>query len=114
MEKFNLERALAGEPVCTRDGREVTQLVNFDTIFFNPIFGVVDGRVESWFKDGSYSESETTPFDLFMKPKENAIWVNVYKDYKGKLFTGCSHDSEKEAVEAIGAYPKIRTIKIVV
>jgi hypothetical protein len=27
LDKFDLKRALAGEPVITRDGREVTQLI---------------------------------------------------------------------------------------
>jgi hypothetical protein len=30
LEKFDLERALAGEPVITRLGKEVTQLVKFE------------------------------------------------------------------------------------
>jgi hypothetical protein len=114
MEKFNLERALAGEPVCTRDGNEVTQLTYFEAPKDPyPVVGVLEGEVCGWQTNGRFLESENISKDLIMKPKENAIWVNLYKDYNGKLFAGCSHDSEKEAVEAIGGYPKIRTIKIV-
>jgi hypothetical protein len=113
MEQFNLERALAGEPVITRDGREVTQLTKFDTIFCNPIFGVVDGRVESWFRDGSYTEDETTSFDLFMKPKENAVWVNVYKQGDGALVVGAfPFKSEAEAKEKSLGSNYLKTVKI--
>jgi len=123
MEKFNLERALAGDPVITRDGRDVTQLVKFDTPIPNSIFALVTSLrsteqnpckiVHNWYNNGSYSQEKSSDLDLFMKPKENAIWVNVYKDHDGKLFTGYGYDSEKEAKEATGIYPKIRTIKIV-
>ena len=115
MEKFNLERALAGDPVITRDGQEVTQLVKLDGVKHNEnVVGVFDGEIHFWTIEGKFDNRlKETPFDLFMKPKENAIWVNVYKDHNGKLFAGCSYDSEKEAKEATGSYPKIRTIKIV-
>jgi hypothetical protein len=113
MEQFNLERALAGEPVCTRDGNEVTQLVKFDIDSSYNVHGVINRNAECFKIDGRYKDDGLSNKDLFMKPIENAIWVNVYKDYNGKLFAGCSYDSEKEAVEAIGGYPKIRTIKIV-
>jgi hypothetical protein len=114
IEKFNLERALAGEPFCTRDRNEVTQLTYFqetDDLFI--VGGVLDRELYLWQTNGRFLQTKEDAKDLFIKPKENAIWVNLYKDYNGKLFTGCSHDSEKEAVEAIGGYPKIRTIKIV-
>jgi hypothetical protein len=50
------------------------------------IFGVVGGEVKRWTIDGEYLFN--SPFDLFMKPKENAIWVNVYKDIDGRLYVG--------------------------
>jgi hypothetical protein len=99
MEKFNLERALAGEPVITRDGREVTRLVKFEADREGyPLMGVLDENVRSWTIDGRFATfSENSPKDLFMKPKENAIWVNVYKREDGSLYIGGIYNNEQEA-----------------
>jgi hypothetical protein len=117
MEKFNLERALAGEPVITRDGRKVTQLVKFDSPeAIYPLVGVVDGDSKSWTINGKYSIiNGDTPMgaDLFMKPKENAIWVNIYKDEYGKLYTGgIDYNSEELAKTSADFKYYLRTIKI--
>jgi hypothetical protein len=113
MEKFNLERALAGEPVITRDGREVTQLVKFDCINKYNLYGVVNGQIESFNIDGSWYQSSHNN-DLFMKPKENAVWVNIYKDIDGRLYVGRdSYCSEADAKSEGGAlYNYVKTIKI--
>jgi len=81
MEQFNLERALSGEPVITRDGREVTQLIQFDTTERNIIFGVVNGVVRSWCSNGEYITTLNHKNDLFMKyPKDELfVFINVYK-----------------------------------
>ena len=116
LEKFNLERALAGEPVITRDGKEVTQLVKFDAPEANyALRGVIDGEIKSWTTDGRFATfSENSPKDLFMKPKENAIWVNVYKRRDGTLSVGigsfCSEPDAKS--EGVGLYNYLKTVKI--
>jgi hypothetical protein len=114
---FNLERALAGEPVCTRDGRDVTQLVRFEVKERELIYGVLDGHVRTWYTNGNFLVySISCNDDLFMKPKENAIWVNVYKDNgTGELILGCAFKSEAQAkmVSTELKHSKyIRTIKI--
>jgi hypothetical protein len=124
MEKFNLERALAGEPVCTRDGREVTQLVKFDTPIPNSIFALVTSLrsteqnpckiVHNWYNNGIYSQEKSSDLDLFMKPKENAIWVNVYKTLsKGDLYLGEQFNTEKEAInDAKGELGFVKRLRI--
>jgi hypothetical protein len=110
MEKFNLERALAGEPVITRNGKEVTQLVKFDTFGTTYVVGgVVDGDVKSWTIDGKHYDKQ---LKLFMKPKENAIWVNVYKRSDGALVAGHYYDSEAKAKEKSLGRNYIKTVKI--
>jgi DNA-directed RNA polymerase subunit E'/Rpb7 len=112
MEQFNLERALAGEPVITRDGKEVTQLVKFDAPAANyALRGVIDGEIKSWTSDGRFATfSENSPKDIFMKPKENAIWVNAYFGESGNLFI-IGFSSEEEAIKAKnGNY--VKTVKI--
>jgi len=117
MEKFDLERALAGEPVCTRDGRDVTQLVKFDAKNEDEvIFGVIDEEIYSWTIDGKWDNmvKSQSPFDIFMKPKENAIWVNLYKSKEGHLYTtGVEYPNEESAKESADDIGYLRTIKIV-
>ena len=53
MNKFNLERALTGEKVITRDGREVTQLTNFNVdAMYMRLTGVVGRELRYWHVDG--------------------------------------------------------------
>lgn len=66
MKPFNLERALAGEPVVTRAGVEVTQMHLFDTISTFPLVCVVSGYTEVFLADGRYQFSGAHPNDLFM------------------------------------------------
>jgi hypothetical protein len=110
---FNLERALAGEPVITRDGKEVTQLTKFDlTETSYLIFGILENDVRRWTIEGKYLLGEEDRNDLFMKPEENAIWVNVYKRSDGRLFVdSCSFQSEAAAKIGMGSN-YLKTIKI--
>jgi hypothetical protein len=76
---FNLERALAGDPVVTRDGRPVTQLTLFNIPGRFPLVGVVDNSNESWTPTGLFCvNGKTSYFDLFMAPKKRTVWVNLY------------------------------------
>jgi hypothetical protein len=117
MEKFNLERALAGEPVITRNGKEVTQLVYFkDVIQKDCVYGVIGNQIKCWCIDGKFFHDDPNEFggDLFMKPKENAIWVNLYKSTIGHIYLGEEFKTEKEAIDDAKGEPGfIRTIKIV-
>ena len=72
MRPFNLEAALAGAPVVTRDGREVTQLVMFDCHDNLPVAGVLDGIIHLWSIEG---KSGPYKFDLFMAPTKKTGWV---------------------------------------
>jgi len=111
MEKFDLERALAGDPVVTRDGREVTQLTLFKANrAIYPLVGVVNGQLESFRENGkSWSESP----DLFMKPKVVENWFNVYQDDNCNLATSFGFSSEEDARKNIMSVLKyIKTIKI--
>lgn len=71
LKPFDLEAALRGEPVVTRDGREVTQVTKFvarGEIY--PIYAVVDGDVYSYTILGEYDEERpSSRNDLFMATK---------------------------------------------
>ena len=98
MIEFNLERALAGDAVVTRDGREVTQVVKFDIFDDIQVHGVVEMGVEQWFANGNYySGGRKCGADLFMAPKKLSGFVNVYRDSDGFLWFGSHCDSVKVA-----------------
>jgi hypothetical protein len=81
MTKFDLEKALAGDKVVTRDGREVTQLVKIviscEVFLAGAIHG--DGHVSSWIGTGIEAQGGEDE-DLFMAPKKLSGFVNVYDD----------------------------------
>ena len=80
MKPFNLEAALNGARVVTRDGREVTQLARFDTDKdARCLVGVASGLLMSWYEDGRYSRRDLTP-DLSMAPSIKTVFVARYSD----------------------------------
>ena len=79
MKPFDLEAALAGAPVITRDGRPVTQLHKFDATTPLCLVGVVGGEVYSWGKEGIFFAKSSGSFDLFMAPVKREGWINLYK-----------------------------------
>ena len=83
MKPFNLEKALAGEPVVTRDGRTVKIAgYNPDAEPSYQLAGWKGGLLHAWDVDGTYNTSKSECFlDLFMaeNPKvKKEGWVNVY------------------------------------
>jgi hypothetical protein len=66
MKPFDLEKALAGEPVVTRDGRPVTQLIKFEAIVEDGyvIYGVVNNKIFNFLDSGKYDRTfESHCFD---------------------------------------------------
>ena len=82
MRPFNLEAALAGAPVQTRDGRPVTQLVKFDCDDRFCIAGVVSRLLYLWDEDGTpYHIGVDEGRHLCMAPVKKTGWVARY-EYK--------------------------------
>lgn len=70
---FNLEKALAGEPVVTRGGQEVTQLTAFETNSIYKLAGVVGGELYRFTEEGVYIVNQVTNLDLVMKVKTHTV-----------------------------------------
>ena len=86
MKPFNLEAALRGEKVVTRDGREVTQLTHFKGLDQYPLYGVIENKkaLGVWSISGQWfsgSQNEI-PGDLFMATKMKKI---SYRFYRGSF-----------------------------
>lgn len=94
MKEFDYERAKAGDPVCTRDGRDariicwdikcsgytlavaITGKDGEEAVYFYPI----DGKINTCAVDSK--------IDLFMKPIKRTYWVNVYRGNDEELWCG--------------------------
>lgn len=85
LKPFNLEKALAGDPVVTRDGRTVTEVFHFKTAFktLKNTVAAIDGHFYSFYENGK-PVSWDSEFDLFMAPKivRKSGWLNVYPKNK--------------------------------
>lgn len=69
MKPFNLERALNGDPVVTRDGRTVKiGGYNPDAKYMHQVLGWVEDRMEAWSITGECMLKVASTKDLFMAP----------------------------------------------
>lgn len=84
---FNLERALAGDPMITRSGDKVTDFKYFSKTKseFCICFTVSEDDSICLSKiDGKFLiDGNESGYDLFMAPKTTTYWVNVYKSHNG-------------------------------
>jgi hypothetical protein len=74
---FNLDEALAGKPVITRDGRPVKIAgYNEDAFDGKKVIGWVGKDAEMWQESGQYYGSVyACNFDLFMAPTTRKEWI---------------------------------------
>lgn len=93
---FNLDRAIMGDPVVTRSGLKVTQIVKFDVQGDHEIAGVIDGRLYSWRNNGERFSFQSE-IDLFMAPVKKIMYCNIFKSDDGYIYTGNLHDNPDAA-----------------
>ena len=80
MRPFNLQEALAGKPVVTRDGAKVTSFVIFPVKKYS-LYGMIEGRgaPDNFTELGQFWGNGTPSYnDLFMASEKKEGWVNVY------------------------------------
>jgi hypothetical protein len=114
LKKFNLEKALNGAKVVTRDGREVLELTKFKNIKDYPLVGVLDNEVYAWTIEGYYVDGfEEDDANLFLEGEVQSVWVNIYKIDKQILLVGGSYKTKEIAINSIVTdYEYIKTIEI--
>ena len=112
---FNLEEALNGAKVVTRDGREVRQLTKFEGVTTESysLVGVLGRYMCSWADDGRFNDvfAEQQGKDLFLAVEPQRQWVNLYKDVKGNFCLGQWCYSLEEAKNLID--PSLNYIKTI-
>jgi hypothetical protein len=110
MKPFDLEQALAGAPVCTREGKPVTQLTKFDLHEKGVVrlVGVTSGRhIERWYPNGSYEFHDHSHVDLFMAPIIRTGWIARYSDGTTSQWVRESEKQIKEAHPSALSYHQI-------
>jgi hypothetical protein len=106
MKPFDLEKALAGEPVVTRDGKKVIDLYHFklSTGEF-PLVVNIEGKkaLSTYTTRGKLTNAATDhEYDLLMAPPET--WVNVYYNKTTGVYgssIGTTYPSEQMAKAGI-------------
>jgi hypothetical protein len=88
MKPFNLEAALRGEPVVTRDGRLV-KIAGYNPNAFDnaTVLGWVGREYSCWYSNGTYLQNAGHKLDLFMAPKPKVKregWVKIAPDMDSK------------------------------
>lgn len=123
MKEFNLDRALAGEPVVTRNGKCVSEIHHFLTATpEHQVAAIIEGDLFSFHCSGRFLSSEADEMDLFMAPVKKQEWANIYYHLDKKLPTGqfytlgnTVYESEEAAikyVEVIGAANYMKSVLI--
>ena len=110
MKPFNLERALAGDPVVTRDGRDVVWLAYCEKARVYQLIVLVDGMasVMVFSPNGKYYETDDgSANDLFMKSVKRTVYVNVWggSGQWGYMSTTRPFDSVDDAKESANLNP---------
>jgi len=76
MKEFNLKRALAGDRVVTRSGKEAKDLAYFESLHSKfKVRCVIEGVLFRFTIKGEVSEGCSHSSDLFMAPIKHTGWV---------------------------------------
>lgn len=91
LKPFNLEKALAGEKVVTRDGRNIVEIVKLNKVMGAcNIVGVTEGGIwYSYTSDGCYwTQWGVSDNDLFMTTTKKQGWMNIYDSHAYNVMAG--------------------------
>lgn len=104
MKPFDLEKAKAGAPVCTREGFNA-RIICFDANNDRfPIVALIKDSTSSneypvsLTKKGRFSDGEAdSPKDLFMVGEKKEGWINIYEAFMERCI-GAVHNSKEDAI----------------
>lgn len=107
MKEFDLEKAKAGEPVITREGKPA-RILCFDlkSGTYNILYAVDDGGVEFISSCDNFGRSflgKETPTDLFMAANKKKGWINIYRCNTSVDGHGEIYHTKEDAVSSKGA-----------
>ena len=101
LKPFDIHKAKAGKPVCTRDGRKA-RIICFDAEGEHPIIALVTDGVQesphSYTKEGYYhTDGVEAMVDLMMFSEKKEMWINIYKSTTNYIPGGSLYDTEEAA-----------------
>ncbi|HXK00725.1 MAG TPA: hypothetical protein VNF93_02425 [Buchnera sp. (in: enterobacteria)] len=115
MKPFDLEKALNGEPVITRNGYKVNQLKKYTVRCKKVIAGVIEdyNKINTWNIDGSFYRNQEDRRDLFMedKPKKK-YYLGIEKFSPDKKYRLTSYLCECKEQVINGEWDKIIEIEM--
>lgn len=102
MKPFNLQEALAGKPVVTRDGRKVTKLTHFPESKSQgwKVVGLAGYQVLPVNENGSYHGTIESDKDFLMASEKKEGWIGIGqgRKYVEKIaFVTHAYGTEQEA-----------------
>lgn len=117
MNPFDLEKALAGHPVVTRDGQKIVEIHCFKN-GNDPVAAILEGNECLFYKkNGRYLHYEETEYDLFMATTKKTYYQNLYRYDNGTYGTGCLYETREMAEKQSQDIPSgiiklVKTIEI--
>jgi hypothetical protein len=98
MKPFNLQEAIAGKPIQTRDGRVLKFVAHVPEAYEGSRVVVVNFKGHIWsYPDTGQNYEEEGDNDIVMAPVIKTYYVNVFKsNYSGALFTSHPLDNKTE------------------
>jgi len=102
MKPFDLEKFLEDDvDIVTRDGRKVYDLTYFETEDPYCLVGILDGRIDTWTREGFYLDYDEYDQDIFFKEEKKEGWLVVPKfssNYpKGYSWVAVVYPDQQEA-----------------
>ncbi len=82
MKPFSLERAIAGDPIQTRDGRPAKFIAHVPEAGKASwtVISLIHGCIHTSQEDGLYGDDSEHAADLFMAPVKQTRWLNLYSN----------------------------------
>lgn len=104
MKPFDLSAALRGEPVVTRDGRKVLQVLHVDKISatYSRVVAVIENNIYAYSEEGKYINASESIYDLFMAPGTKKLWIAVKKqneEGREHHFSSCAFSTKEELIK---------------
>lgn len=110
MAVFNLDAALAGDPVL-QGADKVTELIQLFTLQRGPtLMAVVRGKPYGFHLDGAPQDAAVGTPGLTMAPRRRTAWVNVYKQESGSLIAAAVPYTSEQAAKDAAAKSTMRLI----
>ena len=108
LKPFDIQKAKAGKPVCTRDGRKA-RIICWDR--YASCYHIValieckgfpnkEEEVKVYTDNGKCISGEENAYDLMMLPEKKEGWINVYDaDTTFRFVEGMVYNTKDEAIQ---------------